>query len=192
MAKQVSDELASSMGEANAASPDRMEQLKKMALEVIQYENSIADLTEVLSAQKKAVRFIKDNALTEIMLELGIDNFEMEDGSKLKLHNYVAGSLPKGKEERETAVEYLSTEGGEALIKTLISVEFEKTQHNEALDLLETIRQLGHDPEIESTVNHMTLAAFGREKLANGEAFDMEKVGLSSGRVVKVKIPKKK
>lgn len=189
MGQEVSTELADLMGEANASSPDRVQRMKDLAQQVSELDKSVAELEEAVKQQKATSRAIKEGELTDIMLELGMEKFEHADGTKFKLHNYVAGSLPKPGEGREAAIEYISEEGGEALIKNIITLEFEKSQHNEAMSLAAELRERGIFCDVEQSIHAATLQKFGREKIAEGDNFDFEKVGLTTGRVVKVTLP---
>lgn len=189
MTQQVPEGFVDALGEANSASPDKLAKMRELAEEAGQLERSIVELEEAVKAQKERARQIKEGQLTEIMLELGIPTFETEDGIEFKLHNYMSGSLPKEPEARASAIDYVEEQGGEAIIKNVITITFEKSQHNEAMHVAQTIREMGYACEVEPSIHAGTLQKFGREKLAAGEDFDMERVGLNSGRVVKVKLP---
>jgi hypothetical protein len=78
------------------------------------------------------------------------------------------------------------------MIKTEVSVEFGKTEHNRAKDLAVKLAQDGYFVDEKEGIHAQTLLAFVREKLRNGEEVPLETLGLYAGRTAKVKLAGKR
>ena len=104
-----------------------------------------------------------------------------------EVSDFVAGSLTKKPEERKAALEWLASNGAADMIKSEVSVEFGKTEHNLAKDLAAKLAAEGYFVEESEGIHAQTLLAFVREKMRNGEEVPLETLGLFAGRVAKVK-----
>jgi hypothetical protein len=110
------------------------------------------------------------------------------------------GSLPKpsddsdeeGKAKRAAAIRWLEENGAVNLIKTDLVVSFDKSQHNVALDTQQMLIERGLPASITSGVHPMSLQAFVKEALKNGDEIPLELLGLDAGRVVKITAPKER
>lgn len=178
-----------SMLEAEAAKPvASLTELVALAKKAIALEATVKDLEEALKAQKSVLHNIKNKELPDMMASVGQSDFTTEDGFQIKIEDFVSGSLPKEPLKRQAALlELENTEGGSAIIKNLLSIQFEKKQHNEALALAEELHDKGYDPKVTSDVHPQTLMAFVREKIHSGDEIDYEKLGCYVGRTAKIK-----
>jgi hypothetical protein len=168
------------------ASPDALARLNDKLAEAIELKNAVDQMEEDLGAAKKQLNHLNTSVIPDMMAELGMEEVTQR-GWKIKVGEFVSGSLPKEPELKEKAIHWLEDNGGGELLKTQLSVVFTKSQHNAALSLADDIKQAGFEPNVESTVHPQTLAAFARERLKNGEALDTEVLGLYTGRVAKFK-----
>lgn len=164
---------------------DKLEQLHKLADECVLLESKIKDQEGVLSATKAAYQFLKSQSLPRLQMELQQPLFVYKN-RQFDLNNYVSGSLPKEEPERSAAYAYLDELKAEGLIKTVLSIAFGKTQHNEALDLYEQLKESGYPVEIETGIHAQTLQAFARRMLEDGEEIDWEKLGLFVGKITRI------
>lgn len=187
MAKDVS--MFDEEGAAHAA-PTSLAELMKLAARAEALEKSVAELEDALKQQKSALLFLKTQTLPDAMMEAGLTKFTSTSGAELSIHDYVGGSLPKEPEPRRAAFnELLKDKEGTAIIRNTVSVEFPRSKHNEAAALADTIRAMGFDVAMNSDVNHMTLGAYVREKLKNGDSVNYEVLGCYVGKTTKIKLP---
>lgn len=143
------------------------------------------DLNSALSQINKELQAIKENELPELMAALGMETFTLSDGTKIKVTDYVSGSLNKAT-DREWALEWVAEHGGEGTIKNNVSMSFDRNEHNLALSVAEDLRQQGFEVSLLSDIHPQTLAAFAREKLAEGEDIPLDQLGLFAGRRAKI------
>jgi hypothetical protein len=171
---------------AASAAPDALSRLNEKLAEAISLKETVDQMEEDLGAAKKQLNHLNTQVIPDMMAELGMEECTQR-GWKVKVGEFVSGSLPKEDAARANAIRWLEDHEAGDLLKTNLSVAFTRNQHNEALDLAAQIEQRGFAPNVESTVHPQTLLAFARERLKNGEALDTEVLGLYTGRVAKFK-----
>ena len=169
---------------AALAAPDSLDRLNQHLADAIALKEAVDQLEDDLSAAKKQLNHLNTSVIPDMMAEIGMDECTQR-GWKIKVAEFVSGSLPKDAEKRARAIQWLEANEGGDMIKSTLSVTFNKSQHNEALSLAGQIEQEGFAPSIESGVHPQTLAAFARERMKNGEEVDTEILGLFTGRVAK-------
>lgn len=187
-------DLLAAMIEEEAAKPvASLSDLVNLANRAVALEETVKDLEQAYKEQKGLLHFIKTQRLPDAMFAVGQSEFTLNDGTKVTIEDFVSGSLPKEDPlKRQAAFVYLeNTEGGADIIKNVVSMQFDKKQHNEALALAEELHDRGFDAKVTSDVHASTLKAFIREKLQNGEEIDYEKLGCQVGRTAKIKPAKK-
>lgn len=168
------------------AAPDALARLNEKLAEAIDLKLATDQLEEDLAAAKKQLNNLNTTVIPDMMAELGMEECTQR-GWKVKVGEFVSGSLPKDEARLNQAIRWLEEHDAGELIKTSLSVIFTKSQHNEALSLAGQIEQQGFAPNVSSTVHPQTLMAFARERLKNGEDLDTEVLGLYTGRVAKFK-----
>jgi len=165
--------------------------LIKMANELVRLEREVNHDTELLAQKKSRLNYMKTEIIPSAMVEAGLmkGSIKIEDGTEVKVEDFVSGSLPKDEAKRIEAIAELTKIGGENILKSTLTIEFAKSEHNIALDLLARLKDEGFEQaELETSVHPQTLMAFVREKLRNGEPVDAGKVGCFTGRTTKVKL----
>lgn len=165
-----------------------VERLTELINEADMLDGAMEEASAHLQQLISRYNYIKMEQIPQMMAELQVDEWKNSDGTKVKMENFVAGSLPKEEKERKEAIDYLSEPevGGAALLKTTIEVEFSKSQHNAALALADDIRKQGYEVNLTSSIYAQTLLAFVREKRAKGQYLDLKKIGVYAGRVAKI------
>lgn len=169
---------------------DTMQRMRAMAEEVIAQERLVEELENNLSDLKKQLNKLKMIELPDLMAECGMSELKTEDGVTIKIEDFVSGSLPKEFEKREAAISWLEDHDASSLIKTELTLAFEKSQHNEAMSLAAELHERGFDSSAKMGVHPQTLIAHVKERLRKGEEVPLEVLGLYAGRTAKVKFPK--
>jgi len=157
-----------------------------LSARAVKLELEVAKLEEVASTLRKELNDIKFLQLPDAMAEAGLSNFALEDGSSIKVEDYVQGSLPKDPVQRSAAVVVLESSGGEALIKNQVVMDFDRKEHNKALAIARELSDRGLNVRVQQDVHSSTLQAFVREKLRLGEQLMWEKLGIFVGRRARI------
>lgn len=180
------------LGEEGANTPsDKLEVLHKNLDEATALEEQLEQLDADAAAARSALNDLKTKRIPELMAELQVSELT-RNGWKVKVADFVSGSLPKEDEPRSKAIAWLEAHEGGALIKTDLSMAFAKSQHDEAKALADKLAAEGFAVQLTSGVHASTLQAFARERLKNGEAVDTEVLGLFTGQVAKIDRVKEK
>lgn len=186
----ISEEFDLGAKEGAVAPSDALSLLKDCLAEMLDMERVVEQMEEDLKAAKHHLQVIKTSRVPDLMNQVGVSSLTME-GKVVELTDFVSGSLPKDPEKRQRAMEWLENEGAAGLLKTEVSIEFGRNQHNEALSVADDLRNKGYSPLVSSNIAPQTLAKFARDRLKAGESIDFELLGLYTGKVAKVKESKK-
>lgn len=185
----MTDFSAFDIGDANPAPTDKLEKIVKIATESVELERNIGSTMELLEALSGRSTELKTRALPDAMAEAQMSNFSLEDGTTIKVDDFVSGSLPKEEPERGRAIKFLEDNEAGSLIKNVMTVSFEKSQHEEATALANRLRSEGYDVEVKSDVHPQTYMAWARDALKQGVNLDPDLLNLFIGRVAKLDIP---
>lgn len=176
-------------GAAAPVAPSSLAGLMHLAEKAVDLERTVKDLEEALKQQKSALNHLTTVELPDAMAAVGLTDFTTDSGAKLSTGDFVAGALPKEPDKRKVALVQLKKEGGEDIIKNVITIQFDKKEHNKALALAADLRDQGYEAEVKSDVHPQTLMKFVRERLKKGEKVAADKLGCFVGRITKIKLP---
>lgn len=166
--------------------------LKPTAERALQLMGEIESAEEYLGTLKTELHILNTRTLPEMLTSAGVEEFKTAEGAKIAIKEFMNGSLPKDAEAREKALKWIESVGAGGLIKNAINIQFEKGQDNVAKSVLAMLDEHGLEYEKKRDVHAMTLAAFARERLKNGEEVPLEDLGLVAGRTTKITLPKAK
>jgi hypothetical protein len=177
-------------GEPQGATPGQLQAIAVEARKAAKIELRIKQLETEVKNLKKEHYLIVGKTLTDLMLSSGTSLYVTDDKKvRVEMKSIVSGSLPKAEDRREQALAEVIRAGGEAMIKSEISVTFNKTDHNQALSFFEEVkeRELGA-VEMTEGIHPQTLCAFVRECLREGAAIDTNKIGVYVAQLAEVKV----
>ena len=155
--------------------------------EALSWRSLIEDLEGQLKEAKAAYRELTLKKMPELLDESGVDSFTM-DGFVFRVGDRFEGTLPTDEIKRHNAITYLEEHGGEGLVNAVISLTFPKAEREEARRIAERIQgELGVRPELKEDVHHMSLKAFIRQRIEEGDDIDPEQLGVQHMREVKMR-----
>lgn len=150
---------------------------------------SVTALTTELQEAKEEVRRLQEDDLPELMRELGLSEIKLEDGSKISVVDEVDCNISE--ERRSRAHAWLAEHGFGGIIKSAVTVEFGRDEHDEALAAAEKIHEAtGRAASLKEGVHPQTLKAFVKEQMAAGVAIPQELFGVrpySKAKLTKAK-----
>jgi len=160
--------------------------LKEQAMALIEINNEIEALEAALK-EKKAIRnHLQQKVLPDVMAEAGVSVFEVVGGPRIRLSEYVGGTIPKDPERRARAFETLDSIGGGDLIKADVHSIFARGERPMAQALYQELAAKGLPVSIEEKIHPQSLWAFIREKLRAGEPVPADDLGHHIGQVAKI------
>lgn len=167
-----------------------IENLVKQAEEMAELKDNIESLQGTLDELTKQYNYIAQEVIPNMLDELGLKTFELKDGSKITVKDFISGSLPKDEERFNQAVEWLKDNDLESILKTDVSIKFGKGEDNFAKNALALLKENGYDPETKYGVHPQTLYASIRELQKDGIVVPFEMLGLYAGKKADIKLKK--
>lgn len=159
-------------------------QLSKLAEEQLTAEKDVGAAERAFKNSKERLRDISENQIPELMDALGIEEFTTTGGLMIKVSETLRASIPK--DHLVAALAWLRDNGHEKLIKHEMTVQPDTDEDADILaNIFKDNRTLFTD---KSSVNHMTLGKFCREKLEAGENVPDDLFGIFRHRRSKVEV----
>lgn len=177
---------------------DKIARIREVAQDVLFKKDQAAQLAEQVSKLKAEVRDIEMKTLPDLLDEAGVPAIKLAaDGNvpalEIEVKPHFAANIAAGWDEarRAEGFEYLEATGNGALIKTEISIAFDKTDHDRAMKLVERLREKGLKVEVRNSVHPATLTSWLKQQVTKVRKLpDLEKIGGFVGREAKVKLGK--
>jgi hypothetical protein len=179
--------------EIEQMSPEKLESLGSYAKRAREIElaldpevaGSLAHQMAQLAAEHKQ---ITESKMPEILMEIGIEEFKLTTGEKLKLTTYYSASLSDENPQKEVAFEWLRKNGHDSIIKNFVNGTFGKGEEKKAEEAFKLLAK--KFPDIftkKSGVHPMTLKSFVKELCEAGTPPPAEPFKLFIGKKVTIK-----
>jgi hypothetical protein len=163
----------------------RMRSMAEIARAIGNKEAEIGELEDLLKSKKEELRRQSEEELPSMMAELGINSFELDDGSKVTVRDLYGGyiSVPN----RDAAYEWLRENNYDDIIKNIIAVQFGRGEDQKAEHYLKILEGHGLLPEQNTSIHPSTLKAWVKERMENGDQFPMDLFGAFVGQRAVIK-----
>lgn len=194
----------------DAPSESEARSLTDMGRELFQVDSAIAGLEEQLEKKKSRRKELTDKELPDYFTRVGQDRMGLpEFDVDLVLENFVHANIAADwePEKREAAFTWLEDNGHGDLIKAVLTQKYPRTAMALARWVARWIMKLRFlweklggrmeddtppdgdipEPTIEMTVPWNTLTAWAKEQIKNGAELPLDTLGVTTGRVVKIK-----
>jgi hypothetical protein len=152
-------------------------------------ERQIEITEEALTSLKDKLREISEVQIPEFMMQLGMSEFSLTDGSAVKIKSFVSAKIPE--ESMFQAFQWLRNNNYDAIIKRQISLAFGKGEDKVAQKLAADLQKRGLAFVDKVGVHPMTLKSFCTERIADGDPnFPRELFGVFEGKRTVITPPK--
>ena len=145
----------------------------------------VEDLKKTLKESEAALRQLTDQDLPDLLHEIGINEFTLDDGSKVELRPIYSARIPV--EHREAAHAWLREKGFDDIIKNLVSIPFGRGEDGKAGDFISLARMKGFEVMQKQEVHSGTLKAFVKERIEKGEDVPADLFGVFTGERATIK-----
>lgn len=187
----MSDTFEELMEGAAMAAPEvdvvDLKKLVELGQSTVKMKREIDAIEEQVSLLKQTYNDHRQRILPDAMAQLGLIKFSLDDGTEIRVDEFVGGGIPKDPEGKDKAIEWLVDNGAGGIIKTGVSLTFGRDEYEKALKLTEDLKRQGLPVEMGTGVHPQTLHAFVRERMRRGEPVDQATLGVFVGRVAKFK-----
>lgn len=144
-----------------------------------------AMLENDLDLVKNDIRRIEEKDIPELMTELGMKKFVLEDGSEVSVKPYYSASIDK--ERQDEAFLWLNEHGFGDLIKNVVTTQFGRGQETLAEHFANEVAAKGYNAATKKWVEPMTLKAFVKEQYEKGTNIPNDLFGVFVGQKASIK-----
>jgi len=138
-------------------------------------ETKIAEFEEELKNYKEMQRRQSQEIVPNMMAELEINSFELDNGYKVSIKDAYYASIPEA--NLYACFEWLRQSGLDGIIKTVVAANFGKGEDQEAQKVLDLLTEAGIVADVKSTIHPQTLKSFIKERIVKGLDIDLELFG---------------
>jgi len=187
--------------EAAPLPEDKMSRINALVQRQLMLERKHAEAESLLKKVKAELELISDQALPDLMDDLGIESLKLTGGGTLKIDTTIRASLGRAKDEEraEQAIAWLIASGHPHLVKHNVSVPLTAGQSELGARLIEELEALSERlneeneawslcVEDKTDVNPGTLSAFVRGELKEGREVREDLLNVHRQRRCKIKV----
>ena len=157
----------------------------QLAQKISHQEATVAELEAKLRQAKKDLYKMSDEELPNMLAEMGVSSFKLQDGSQVDIKKTYGASIPVDK--REEAYSWLRQNGFGDMVKNIVSVNFGMGEDQQASDFKSKVEEQGLSPKQQESIPYNTLRAWVKEQTEEGRPFPMELFGAYIGQRAVVK-----
>ena len=177
------NDLLSEMASDSGDTPDKLDGLSsskldgvsRLAQEAALLEKEIAQYEQFAKEKKQALHKIMDEQLPEALEEMGLQKFTLTDGAEISVKPIYSASIPR--DRKEEAFEWLRNHEFGDLVKNNVPVTFGRGEDETAKEFVSLCGSQGFVPSQLEKVEPMTLKAWLRERVEEGDAIPLDLFG---------------
>ena len=147
---------------------------------IIKQDAFVKELEERLKEEKKKLLKMTDEDLPALMTEANSMEFTLLDGSKVTIKPQYGASIKV--DNRPAAYEWLREHGHDDIIKNTVSCQFGRGEDDLASSFKAFAEKEGYVPNQTEKIEPMSLRAFVKERVENGDEFPMDLFGAYVGQ----------
>lgn len=166
---------------------DKLGVVAKLVMEMIDLEEEIKGIEDDLKERKKKCRDLNEQQIPEKLLEMGVTQLKMADGTTITMSVYYSAKIPDVR--KDEAFMFLKANGHDSIIKSKVDCSFgkgdEERSNEEQLVGFLSRQQIPFNQK--RGIHHSTLKAFVKEQIEGGAELPLDLFGVYIGNQIKVK-----
>jgi len=185
-----------------APSSNSLGAVTDMGQRMFDLEREIDNLENLLKEKKQSLTKLAEQDLPDLMQELNVKEFTLNNGAKCEIQDITSGSIPsasaitraKTEEDKnelevrqQQCFEWLRNTGNGSLIKSNVEVQFGKNEDKECNEFTEELRKRNMFYRRAVGVHPGSLNSMLRERLSDGKDVPSDLFKLYVGRKAKLK-----
>jgi UV DNA damage repair endonuclease len=162
-----------------------LDTLKELGDSLNELNTRVVLAEEEVSKLKTTRKKVAEELIPDLMSKVGLKLVELEDGTKIKVDEFVDARI----RDANVAFEWLRETNNESIIKNQISVSLGRGDDDRAQQVLELLKENDVEADHKITVHNQTLKAFCRDALDNpelAESLPREAFGIYQGKRAKI------
>lgn len=189
---EIPEDIIRDMFGFAAPTEQQLSSIGVWATKALELKAHIAQVEEQLKMLETELNVIETVNLSQALLDAGVTEFSMKDGSKIKIKDVIRNGLSKDPAQRQTTFDWVTDNGGKEIIKDHFEIDYNKGYYEEALKLRHLLQEHHIDFDEFESIHAQTLWAFLREKLDEGIVPPFDDMGLYYAKHAVVTPPKVK
>ena len=177
---EMESDSASDPSKLDTLNSQNLRSMAEVARAIRDKEAEIESLEKTLKARKEALRKQSEEELPSMMAEIGVNSFELDDGSKVSVRDLYGGHISV--DNRDAAYQWLRENNFDDIIKNTLSIVFGRGEDQEADRYMKILEGHGLLPEQNTGVHPSTLKAWIKERMEAGDEFPMDLFGAYIGQ----------
>jgi hypothetical protein len=187
------DDVAPTSNELGAVS--------ELAQRQLELEDEVKHLEEQLKQAKQNLKQVSETDLPDLMNNLNIKEFKLNDGTKVSVNDIISGSIPShgsiqkahGSQRQEIIArqdqcfDHLRMNNAESMIKNNVVVQFQSGEDAKAQRFKKKLESLQLDFIYKSEVHPRTLNAWLKEQIQNGKDIPFDAFKIFTGHRATIK-----
>ena len=155
-------------------------------------EGKIEEAKELLKSLEETRDDLSSNKIPNKLMELGVSELKLSDGTKVSTDKKYLASISKDKEKSNAAFDWLIKNGHSAIIKKQIVIPYTYVDDNgsiskELQDAIDSLKNSGITYLDEGNIHWATLRAFVKEQIENGVDIPKDLFNIFIQNVTKLK-----
>jgi len=159
-----------------------LQEVTDIARDMFAAQKKVDHLQKELDEAKKHLNQIANHDLPEAMGDL--TSFELSGGYKVELKPWISAR------DSKEAQDWLAENGRGGVIKDVVTVTFDRGEHDDALGLLQELNEDGYAASEKMSVHYQTLCAEIRRMINEGVEFPRSVFQMEEGLRAKITAPK--
>ena len=177
---EMESDSASDPSKLDTLNSQNLRSMAEVARAIRDKEAEIESLEKTLKARKEALRKQSEEELPSMMAEIGVNSFELDDGSKVSVRDLYGGHISVA--NRDAAYVWLRENGFDDIIKNTLSIVFGRGEDQKADHFMKILEGHGLLPEQNTSIHPSTLKAWIKERMEAGDEFPMDLFGAYIGQ----------
>ena len=182
---EMESDSSSDASKLDTLNSQNLRSMAEVAREIRNKEADIDTLEKTLKAKKEELRKQSEEELPSMMAEIGVNSFELDDGSKVTVKDLYGAHISQA--NRDAAYLWLRENGFDDIIKNTLSIVFGRGEDQKADHFMKILEGHGLLPEQNTGVHPSTLKAWVRERIEAGDEFPMDLFGAYIGQRAVIK-----
>lgn len=167
---------------------DTLVEIRTLGTEARRLEEEMARRAEELQSLKAKHTHIIEQLLPDLMLQAGVDEIKLADGTKILREDVIYANFPVNDEAlRKRILGYIDEVGASAIVKNTLAIDRDEAA-NEILErITRDLEDLGIGFKVRESVHPQTYLKFVREQIEQNPDFPKEDFKIHEGSRVKFK-----
>ena len=162
-----------------------LSRISETAKRQVAAEQKVADLAAQLKTAERDLKKIQEQELPDLMLEVGMRSFTLDDGRGVTIKEDISASLAGDK--KGPAIAWLKEHDFGDIISTDLEINYGKGDEEKARSLAQRLIAEGLIPKLTQNVNTATLKSLIRELMEKGQEVPLETLGAYQWRKTIIK-----